>query len=767
VIDLGPFQPYVDLGYTSYLLPIIPPGAAISTRRNLEGDAAAKEAQRVASLRACRGKVPGHCYEQPSRHHPHGLWGGKRDWSHSCATEADIERWAPWGGGVGLQAKRYPGLDVDVTVAGAAEKLRVLASEMLGYGPVRRGNDPKLLMMYRADEDIKKQRVAFTLPEVGSGAQAVEFLGDGQYYVVSGIHPKTLRPYRFDEGEPPDPRDLTPVTKAMVDALMAAVRVFVVEELGGELVMGRLGRGAPKDPAERKLMAPIKALSEDDIALRELMARRVAYDLTVADTAGSAGDVDGDDDDDCEMVENVRQALADNWNAVQLINGASVHDSQLRFGGDCARAGLAADETQALTAALLQKAFDNGRIEKGRYQDRLSDTRTVNDGYRNAYRQMAGSVVIRPDGRRDFEDGDEMVNATDDREPTLGEVRAFNRRRRQQGPAPANDNVPPLSSRMPTRLTAGALEGMEFAPARYLLPGFIGEGVTILAGKPKVGKSWLALDIALAVAMGEPVLGATASQGAVLYCALEDNMRRLKGRLKSLRPFGGLPDSLTLWTEMPLIDEGGLDQLKGWILAADNPALIIIDTLAKVRKTKGREESSYEADYKAITPLQRLAMESGVSIIIIHHVRKAPADDPLEAVSGTYGLTGAADCVVTLDKTTKGVTLNGRGRDIEEFAVAVQFNKGTCRCGVLGDADVLQLGHERQELLDYVRIVGRPVSNTELCMGLGRTRKAVSKMVLNMVADGQLVRVGAKCALPPEEAPAPITTAEAVRRLVG
>ena len=115
--------------------------------------------------------------------------------------------------------------------------------------------------------------------------------------------------------------------------------------------------------------------------------------------------------------------------------------------------------------------------------------------------------------------------------------------------------------------TAAALRTMAFPPVSYVVPGIIPEGLTILAGRPKIGKSWMALDLAIGIATGEPVLGGVhVEQGDVLYCCLEDNPRRLQRRVtKLLSPFGDeWPERLTLATRWRRLDEGGVEDIEAW-----------------------------------------------------------------------------------------------------------------------------------------------------------------------------------------------------------
>jgi hypothetical protein len=694
----GPYGPFREGGFTAALLPTMPPGAEISAKSGLEGAKRKAEQARVEGLMANRGKIPGHCYHRPGPRYQHGLWGGFAKFTQHITTDANLEEWASWGGGVSLLARHFPAVDIDVTHADAAAQIHQFTISQLGAAPARWGNDPKVLLMYRTATPMKKDRFAFTLPG-SSDVHAVETMANGQQFVLAGIHPKTGRPYRFDGDQLPVADQLTEVTPKMVADLMAALRLFVVDVLGGEIVVGRLGRGVPRDAVERKQMEPVAALAADEIALRDALAKCVGDDLSIDDKAGSQlGD---------EFIRNAQAALADNWNAVQLINGASVHDSQLGFGGDCAKAGLSEGQAKSLVAALLMKAFEAGKIEPVRYQARLSDTRTVIDGYHRAYQMMAGSVVLLAGVEDDFgpldDDGEPIGDAasvsTPDQEPTLKEVRFFNERTRRHvqvtalvGLPSANDNE---RRPTPTRFTAAQLGGMEFDPVKFVVPGYFAEGLTLFAGKPKIGKSWLMLDITLQVAAGGEVLGVKVQGGDVLYAALEDNARRLKDRLGMISPFTDLPANLTFWTEMPLLDDGGLAELEKWIAGSANPALIVIDTLAKVRSSKRKDETNYEADYKALSGLQRLAIRSGIAIIVVHHTRKAEAEDALEAVSGTNGLTGSADSIVVLNRTKDGTSLYGRGRDIEEFEVSVELNLSTCRWAVLGEASAVRMTTER------------------------------------------------------------------------
>ncbi len=131
-------------------------------------------------------------------------------------------------------------------------------------------------------------------------------------------------------------------------------------------------------------------------------------------------------------------------------------------------------------------------------------------------------------------------------------------------------------------MSAADLMDKDLPPIRYIVPGYIAEGCTLLAGRPKLGKSWLVLEMGLAVAMGGVCLGGIAcEQGAVLYLALEDNQPRLQKRVdKVLGAYNQWPESLRFATGWPRSNEGGVDQIRQWIVEVENPRLIIVDVLA-------------------------------------------------------------------------------------------------------------------------------------------------------------------------------------------
>jgi predicted ATP-dependent serine protease len=162
--------------------------------------------------------------------------------------------------------------------------------------------------------------------------------------------------------------------------------------------------------------------------------------------------------------------------------------------------------------------------------------------------------------------------------------------------------------------SADNLRTKNFPPIRFIVEGFIVEGCTLLAGKPKLGKSWMMLDIALATSLGQHCLGnVKCDQGAVLYLALEDNERRLQKRIYKLASSRNGHLASIFATEWPRVNDGGIQAIRDWIEKTENPRLIVVDVLAMFRPTTGGRETLYEADYGAIKGLQALASKFRVA----------------------------------------------------------------------------------------------------------------------------------------------------------
>ena len=299
-------------------------------------------------------------------------------------------------------------------------------------------------------------------------------------------------------------------------------------------------------------------------------------------------------------------------------------------------------------------------------------------------------------------------------------------------------------------VTAQTLVATEYPEPRWAVPDLLPEGTNFLAGPPKLGKTIFALNVAVAVSSGGKALGTIDVElGAVLYLALEDGRRRIKARLQKIAG-GRIPDKLSFATEWPRLDEGGLEAIDDWINDNPDARLIVVDTLKMLRpKPRRQEGTAYDSDYEAIAPLTKIASQR-VCLLIVHHTRKMLAEDPLATVSGSYGLTGAADGVLVLrrDRGRADAALSVIGRDVEEQELALKFDPGLCFWSVLGKAEELRRSRERQEVIDLLEKSEIALSPKDMAELLDKPHGTVKKLLWSMAGDGEIKSFLGKYQLP-------------------
>ena len=211
----------------------------------------------------------------------------------------------------------------------------------------------------------------------------------------------------------------------------------------------------------------------------------------------------------------------------------------------------------------------------------------------------------------------------------------------------------------------------------FIVDGLISQGVNVISGASKIGKSWLMLWLGLQVAQGNSIWGLPTLQCDVLYLSLEDTQRRIKDRLYNLTD--SAPDNLYFAVTSGLIGGGLEEQITDFLTEHPATKLVIIDTLQKVRDSKGSagKAGMYGNDYDDISSIKRIADGFNIAILLVHHLRKLQdSDDPFNDVSGSTGIIGAADTNFILRRKRSGnaATLLVSGRDVEYQELTLQFN---------------------------------------------------------------------------------------------
>ena len=197
-----------------------------------------------------------------------------------------------------------------------------------------------------------------------------------------------------------------------------------------------------------------------------------------------------------------------------------------------------------------------------------------------------------------------------------------------------------------------------------VVEGLLYAGAYILAGAPKIGKSFLVAQIAYHVSTGQDLWGYKVHQGTVLYLALEDDFQRIQSRMFMMYGVNDTPN-LHFATAARKIGNGLDEQLKNFVQEHPDTNLIIIDTMQKIREVGG-EAYSYASDYEIIGRIKQFADQHGICVLTVHHTRKQPSGDSFEMISGTTGLLGCADGSLLMQKkkrTALEATIDVVGRD--------------------------------------------------------------------------------------------------------
>lgn len=299
--------------------------------------------------------------------------------------------------------------------------------------------------------------------------------------------------------------------------------------------------------------------------------------------------------------------------------------------------------------------------------------------------------------------------------------------------------APPGEAPDTVSIDAADLLALVLPELRMVVPDLLPEGTTILAAPPKIGKSCLVYQIAVEVAIGGELFGARVSPGSVLYLALEDGKRRGQARLRAALEGRTMPRGrLEVRWSAPAIGDGLEAELRDWLDAHPDAAMVAIDTLQKVRGRSSGQRGAYELDVEDLGRLQAIFRDRAVALLIVHHSRKASGDDFLASVSGTYGITGSADSIVVIRRKRHEAfgVIEATGRDIAEAEVSVRFD------GMLWHAAPNNLpaaSFERTEVYRVIEELG-PIFPAGIASHTGQSRQSVQNIVSKLSEGGAVAR---------------------------
>lgn len=308
------------------------------------------------------------------------------------------------------------------------------------------------------------------------------------------------------------------------------------------------------------------------------------------------------------------------------------------------------------------------------------------------------------------------------------------------GPEPEPGEQPQPARK--TRWTMAELASTDFPEPTWLVPELLPTGLSFLAGRPKLGKSWLALQLAHAIGTGGVFLGKPVEKRNVLYLALEDSPRRLQKRTRSQ----GIPSEAAITFETAWRPLGGAGMADLRIeLEANDYALIVIDTISRAL---GRADQLDLAEMTSIIgALQNMAQNIGFSMLLIDHHRKSSGfqSNNIDDLMGSTGKAATADCILGLyrEQGKHGATLAITGRDVEEQELAIEWDGLICCWVSKGTAADVRKDTVRAAILEAIpalESLGEPPTTKRIADYTGTNKGTISKELANLVAAGQVYR---------------------------
>lgn len=303
--------------------------------------------------------------------------------------------------------------------------------------------------------------------------------------------------------------------------------------------------------------------------------------------------------------------------------------------------------------------------------------------------------------------------------------------------------------------TAKDLKHENMPEIKWIIEGIIPKGLTLLAGKAKVGKSFFLLNVAIDLSLGRKAFDTILTETSrVLYLGLEEPAQRTKTRIESIIKDGEWSEKLHIFGlgRWPKSEAGGFERLELWMQKHPDTQLIIIDTLAKFKSPKkDTNRTEYNEEYQSLEKLHTFAGNHNIGVIVAHHARKTKAEDIFDEIIGGMGIQASTDSLVVFNRinTNKDIRIyNYRGRDIGEAKKIFKF-KDNGRFILSEDEitdyrkDTKQRNAIREYVEFYVGFHGKPIKRKELIKAMqGRVGEGIDVILNKMVDAGSIEKDG-------------------------
>lgn len=324
------------------------------------------------------------------------------------------------------------------------------------------------------------------------------------------------------------------------------------------------------------------------------------------------------------------------------------------------------------------------------------------------------------------------------------------------GPPDAGPSVPPAATGgeedddfgepsggeiLQTAYHSGLLQREALEPVRWIVHGFVSEGVTLLHGHSKLGKTFVGLDTAAAIALGGKALGQfDAEPGRVLYIAREDGKRRMKGRLEHLfTDEREWPDRLHFIHKWLPMDNSGFALLREWLRLYPDTRAVFMDPWTAMRPMHGRNGDVVKDDRRPLERLDEIGHKRHIAFFVIHHSAQHDKGDSINNASGSSGVVQPCTCVYQFTRKrgeNEGI-ISGDPKDAPSLNITVSRNDRTGFWNVLGNTEEVAINRNRLAIFEFLAQNG-PAKPKAIAFALQMVLPTVQSTCVRMQREGEL-----------------------------
>jgi hypothetical protein len=292
------------------------------------------------------------------------------------------------------------------------------------------------------------------------------------------------------------------------------------------------------------------------------------------------------------------------------------------------------------------------------------------------------------------------------------------------------------------------IDKMETSEISWAIPDLLPQGLTVLAGAPKMGKSFLVQQLSCSIATGGVAISKFPTiQGSILHLALEDPIQRFRKRMQDQhKPGEPSPNQFGVFANEYPEGKQGIAEIRRWCDQAINPKMVVIDTLARFNGDTGSSgnQTLYTSDSQTMAHFHSIARDYKIAVVVVHHLRKAEASDPMNQVSGSAGVTGPADLVWVFSRKsreTMKAKLQAMGKDLSDATYQLSWDGKYSQwvCDDYENVEQMQSVHSLVRAF-FANCGSRKVTANELADDIGKSRSHVAKALKELADDEFLLR---------------------------